>query len=185
MGQERGQAETTSERNGHKSMEGKRKGVAIPINRFIIMTERIFETSIGSLYAKVNLASDKDRCIIFWPSLFTDNTLFAEVEEELRSNPDFSNTTSVLLDPPGHGQSTFKGKKLTFKDCARAVSEILDQLDRSKCIFVGCAWGGLVGIHFAATYPERVSAMVSRYNRLFINQDIKQSAKFEALQVWV
>ena len=152
-------------------------------NKLIVAThknmaeqQRTFDTSIGSLYAKVELASDNDRCMIFCPSLFTDHTLFAEVAEELLSNPDFSTMSRVFLDPPGHGQSSFQGKKLEFKDCARAVSEILDQLNCKRCIFVGCAWGGLVGIHFASTYPDRVFAMVSliimerlpsfRYSRL-------------------
>ena len=123
------------------------------------ITKQTFETCAGTLHEEVMLATQSDPCLVFWPSLFTEHTIFNEVSEGL--GQDFPNIPQVLLDPPGHGKSCFNGKKLSFGDCARAVCEILDQLKFNTCIFIGCVWGGLVGIHFAATYPTRVMHMVS------------------------
>jgi 3-oxoadipate enol-lactonase len=103
----------------------------------------------------VDLTPNLDCCLIFWPSLFTDHILFSEAVEELVTEQKFRQLSRVLLDPPGHGKSSFEGKNLTFGDCAKVVSEILDQLNVKTCVFVGCAWGGLVGIHFAANFPHR------------------------------
>ena len=63
----------------------------------------------------------------------------------------------VAIDAPGHARSPSPAAE-AFRPTAlaRLATEILDELDVGRAIFVGFSWGATVGVWLAATFPERV-----------------------------
>jgi pimeloyl-ACP methyl ester carboxylesterase len=68
----------------------------------------------------------------------------------------------VIITGPGHGESEDPGRRYTLDDCAAAATEVLAALDiREPVDWVGNAWGGHVGIVFAAAWPDRCRTLVT------------------------
>jgi pimeloyl-ACP methyl ester carboxylesterase len=68
----------------------------------------------------------------------------------------------VLVTGPGHGNSTDPGRRYTMQDCAAAAKTVLDTLGLDGPVdWVGNAWGGHVGVVFAATWPRRCRTLVT------------------------
>ena len=68
----------------------------------------------------------------------------------------------VIITGPGHGASTDPGHRYSLDDCAAAAGEVLAALDiREPVDWVGNAWGGHVGIVFAATWPDRCRTLIT------------------------
>lgn len=62
------------------------------------------------------------------------------------------------LDLPGHGRS--EGKPIqTIDSLANWISDVLDALSVSQAAIVGHSMGSLVGINFAARYPEKTRVL--------------------------
>ncbi|HEY5845279.1 MAG TPA: alpha/beta hydrolase, partial [Microlunatus sp.] len=54
------------------------------------------------------------------------------------------------------------GRRYTLRDCVAAAAQILDQLEiRGAVDWVGNAWGGHVGLRFAAAQPARCRSLVT------------------------
>jgi pimeloyl-ACP methyl ester carboxylesterase len=68
----------------------------------------------------------------------------------------------VLVTGPGHGNSTDPGRRYTMQDCAAAAKTVLDTLGLDGPVdWVGNAWGGHVGVVYAATWPRRCRTLVT------------------------
>jgi pimeloyl-ACP methyl ester carboxylesterase len=68
----------------------------------------------------------------------------------------------VTIDGPGYGGSDPIHRDFTLDDCAKAAAEVLDHLGITEPVdWVGNAWGGHVGITFAADRPHRVRSLVT------------------------
>ena len=68
----------------------------------------------------------------------------------------------VIITGPGHGASADPGHRYSLDDCAAAAGEVLAALDiREPVDWVGNAWGGHVGVVFAATWPDRCRTLVT------------------------
>ena len=94
---------------------------------------------------------------VLWHSLFVDERSWQRVEEALARD-----RRLVIITGPGHGASADPGHRYSLDDCAAAACEVLDALDlREPVDWVGNAWGGHVGIVFAATWPERCRTLVT------------------------
>jgi 3-oxoadipate enol-lactonase len=92
--------------------------------------------------------------VFFWPSLFLDRSIFAvQIAHFARSHQ------VIAVDGPGHGQSVRPAFDLTIEDCADAVREILVTQGIRTVSFIGCSWGGLVGIAVATKYPELIDRL--------------------------
>jgi pimeloyl-ACP methyl ester carboxylesterase len=67
----------------------------------------------------------------------------------------------VAIDAPGHGQSPARAAE-AFRPSAlaRLVTEVLDELEVARTVFVGFSWGATVGCWFAALNPERTRGLV-------------------------
>ena len=94
---------------------------------------------------------------VLWHSLFVDSTSWRQVQ-----NPLAEQRRLLLIDGPGHGHSRGPGRRYTLEDCAAAACDVLDHLGVSGPVdWVGNAWGGHVGIPFAAGHPERCRSLVA------------------------
>jgi pimeloyl-ACP methyl ester carboxylesterase len=111
-------------------------------------------TRLGSLHVRT-LGSGP--VAVLWHSLFVDSTSWQRVQDELAGH-----RRLVLIDGPGHGQSLAVGRRYTVEDCAGAAGDVLDALGVPGPVdWLGSAWGGHVGIPFAAGSPERCRSLVA------------------------
>lgn len=94
---------------------------------------------------------------MLWHSLFIDSTSWTRVLEPLAAQ-----RRLVLIDGPGHGRSASATRDLSLDACADAACEVLDALGIEGALdWVGNAWGGHVGILFAARRPERCRSLIT------------------------
>ena len=94
---------------------------------------------------------------VLWHSLFVDERSWQRVEDGLAGD-----RRLVIITGPGHGASADPGHRYSLDDCAAAAGEVLAALDiREPVDWVGNAWGGHVGVVFAATWPDRCRTLVT------------------------
>jgi len=111
-------------------------------------------TRVGELSVRVR---GEGPPAVLWHSLFVDDRSWQRVEEALARD-----RRLVIITGPGHGASTDPGHRYSLDDCGAAAAETLAALDITDPVdWVGNAWGGHVGIVFAATWPERCRTLVT------------------------
>ncbi len=94
---------------------------------------------------------------MLWHSLFVDERSWRRVEEALAAD-----RRLVIITGPGHGESSDPGHRYSLDDCAVAAGDLLVALGLDEPVdWVGNAWGGHVGIVFAATRPDRCRTLVT------------------------
>lgn len=94
---------------------------------------------------------------VLWHSLFADSTTWARVRQPLASV-----RRLVLIDGPGHGPNPPVSRRFTLDDCAGAAADVLDHLGIGEpADWLGNAWGGHVGIVFAAACPGRCRTLTA------------------------
>ena len=111
-------------------------------------------TAVGSLAVRV--LGDGPPAVL-WHSLFVDERSWQRVDVELARD-----RRLVIITGPGHGESSDPGHRYSLDDCAAAAGEVLAALSIDEPVdWVGNAWGGHVGIVFAATQPDRCRTLVT------------------------
>jgi len=119
------------------------------------MTERMLETGVGRL--RVTVTGDRGPTALLWHSLFVDERSWNGMLPRLAKR-----RRLVVVTGPGHGGSTDPGHRYTLHECAEAAVHVLDALSVSEPVdWVGNAWGGHVGLVFAAEWPERCRSLVA------------------------
>ena len=94
---------------------------------------------------------------VLWHSLFVDSASWDAVRDALAPQ-----RRLVLIDGPSHGDSAPVRTRFTLQDCVGAARDVLDCLGVTEPVdWVGNAWGGHVGILFAATHNERIRSLVT------------------------
>ena len=94
---------------------------------------------------------------VLWHSLFVDSTTWNRLVPTLAAS-----RRLILIDGPGHGGNPPIDRPFTLDGCAGAAIDVLDHLDVSGPVdWIGNAWGGHVGIVFAASYPQRCRTLVA------------------------
>ena len=112
------------------------------------------QTRIGSLAVRV---LGEGPPAVLWHSLFVDERSWQRVEDGL-----VRDRRLVIITGPGHGASSDPGHRYSLDDCAAAAGEVLAALDVKEPVdWVGNAWGGHVGVVFAATSPDRCRTLVT------------------------
>ena len=112
------------------------------------------QTRVGSLAVHVR---GEGPPAVLWHSLFVDERSWGRVEEGLARD-----RRLVIITGPGHGASSDPGHRYSMDDCAAAAGEVLAALDiREPVDWVGNAWGGHVGVVFAATWPDRCRTLAT------------------------
>jgi pimeloyl-ACP methyl ester carboxylesterase len=123
-------------------------------------TERVHDipTTIGTLHVRV--IGDDGPAAVLWHSLFVDSRSWDAVTPALSPL-----RRLILIDGPSHGPSQPAPRLFTLADCASAAVEILDTLDIATPVdWVGNAWGGHVGMIFAAVHPARTRSLITFAN---------------------
>ena len=111
-------------------------------------------TRVGSLAVRVR---GEGPPAVLWHSLFVDGRTWARVEDGLARD-----RRLVIVNGPGHGASSDPGHRYTLDDCAVAAGDVLAALDiREPVDWVGNAWGGHVGLVFAAARPDRCRTLIT------------------------
>ncbi len=111
-------------------------------------------TRVGSLAVRVR--GDGPPAVL-WHSLFVDDGSWQRVEADLARD-----RRLVIITGPGHGASADPGHRYSLDDCAVAAGEVLATLDVSEPVdWVGNAWGGHVGVVFAASWPDRCRTLAT------------------------
>lgn len=94
---------------------------------------------------------------VLWHSLFVDSTTWERVREPLSAV-----RRLVIIDGPSHGGSMAATRIFALEECPGAALDVLDHLGVTQPVdWVGNAWGGHVGILFAAAWPDRCRSLVT------------------------
>ncbi len=111
-------------------------------------------TRVGSLAVRV---VGEGPPAVLWHSLFVDERSWQRVEEGLARD-----RRLVIISGPGHGASTDPEHRYSLDDCAAAAGDVLAALEiREPVDWVGNAWGGHVGVVFAASWPDRCRTLTT------------------------
>jgi pimeloyl-ACP methyl ester carboxylesterase len=114
----------------------------------------IVPTRLGSLHVE-SVGSGPPA--VLWHSLFVDSATWDRVRAPLAAE-----RRLILIDGPNHGGSPPVGRPFTLEDCVEAAIEVLDHLGiREPADWLGNAWGGHVGILFAAAHPDRCRSLAA------------------------
>lgn len=94
---------------------------------------------------------------VLWHSLFADERSWQRVAPDLARD-----RRLIMITGPGHGESGDPGRRYTLLQCARAAGQVIDALGVAEPVdWVGNAWGGHVGLRFAAASPRRIRSLVT------------------------
>ena len=66
----------------------------------------------------------------------------------------------TVYDLKGHGYSTFVDSGYTSADMATDLNGMMESIGLEKAYMVGHSFGGMIALHTAISYPERVSGLV-------------------------
>lgn len=112
------------------------------------------ETSVGRL--AVRDVGDGPPAVL-WPSLFMDERSWDRILPTLTPL-----RRVVIINGPGHGDSGDPGRRYSLVDCVHAAAQVLDSLGIGDAVdWVGNAWGGHVGLRFAADRPARCRSLIT------------------------
>jgi pimeloyl-ACP methyl ester carboxylesterase len=137
------------------------------------MNERqMVETRLGALAVRVR---GEGPVAVLWHSLFVDDSTWNRVEDNLAHA-----RRLVIITGPGHGASPDPGRRYNIDECAEAAADVLGALGIDEPVdWVGNAWGGHVGVAFAARWPERCRTLVT------LGTPIQSYTLSERLRIWV
>lgn len=94
---------------------------------------------------------------LLWHSLFVDSTTWTRVQQPLAAT-----RRLLLIDGPAHGHNPPVAHRFTLDDCVGAAADVLDHLGVDQPVdWLGNAWGGHVGILFAAAHPNRCRSLAA------------------------
>lgn len=120
----------------------------------VVEERHTVETKVGPLAVRVR---GQGLTAVLWHSLFVDERSWGRVEDELATQ-----RRLVMITGPGHGASGDPSRRYTLDDCAEAARAVLDTVGPDEPVdWLGNAWGGHVGIVFAAMWPERCRTLVT------------------------
>ncbi len=111
-------------------------------------------TTVGRLAVRV--VGDGPVAVL-WPSLFMDERSWDRLLPTLTQD-----RCLVIINGPGHGASGDPGQRYTLHDCVTAAGQVLDRLAIGGAVdWVGNAWGGHVGLRFAADRPAQCRSLIT------------------------
>ncbi|TCC36243.1 alpha/beta fold hydrolase [Kribbella speibonae] len=94
---------------------------------------------------------------LLWHSLFVDSTTWTRLEQPLTAE-----RRLILIDGPCHGTNPRITQPFGLHDCVGVASDVLDHFGVDRPVdWLGNAWGGHVGILFAAAHPDRCRSLIA------------------------
>lgn len=114
--------------------------------------ETRIDTRCGPLHVR---AVGSGPVALLWHSLFVDSGSWQRVAPRLGEG-----RRLILIDGPGHGASADPETTYTLRECVGAALDVLAALGVEEPVdWIGNAWGGHVGIRFAAAHPDRLRSL--------------------------
>lgn len=114
----------------------------------------LIDTALGALAVRV---VGEGPPALLWHSLFVDERSWDRMVTSLART-----RRLVIVTGPGHGRSGDPRRRYSIDECVEAAGAVLDNLGVTDPVdWVGNAWGGHVGITFAARWPERCRTLVA------------------------
>ena len=111
-------------------------------------------TRVGTLQVHVTGSGPP---ALLWHSLFVDSTTWDRLVPRLAVD-----RRLVLVDGPNHGANPRRRTSVSLDDCVGAAVDVLDHLSIDQPVdWLGNAWGGHVGILFAAAHPDRCRTVMA------------------------
>ena len=122
----------------------------------MIALNRRVSTRLGTLaVADSGPGESAGMPVVLWPSLFSDHRLYRHVTGLL--GPGWR---TISVDGPGFGRSTPPEGDVQPDRYARAVVDLLDELNIEAAVLAGCSWGGQVVAHAGVQAPQRTAAVL-------------------------
>jgi len=121
-----------------------------------------YATRSDGLMVAYQVVGDADRDLIFllgWPSNLAMQWDLPAFGRFLTGLGTFSRL--ILFDRPGTGLSDRGPTRQSFEDRLDDILCVMDAVGSDRSALFGCHLGGRLAILFAATYPERTSAVVT------------------------
>jgi pimeloyl-ACP methyl ester carboxylesterase len=123
-------------------------------------TERWID-AVGTSLQVRSWGEDIGRAVLYWHGVGLTSRGGASLGEAAPQLMRDRRLRVVALDAPGFGGSpAFEPARYHPHALADLVPALLDALELERVAFMGYSWGGDVGCHVAARYPDRVSALV-------------------------
>jgi pimeloyl-ACP methyl ester carboxylesterase len=89
----------------------------------------------------------------------------------------------VIVDLPGAGKSPLISSEMSLDDVAHSLVELLDQLEINQINLAGVAYGAVVSAYLAASYPERIKAVMMISIGPSISESVAEYVRNRAAQV--
>jgi pimeloyl-ACP methyl ester carboxylesterase len=121
----------------------------------VIRTERLVRAGDTELY--VREWGESGPPILFWHALGLHTSL-----QLIEAGPVLAGYgyRVIGVDAPGFGGSPrIADERYEAPGLVQLSSKLLDALGLERTAWLGSSWGGIVGVHFTVTYPERVAAL--------------------------
>jgi 3-oxoadipate enol-lactonase len=113
-------------------------------------------TGLGLLHVQDRGPADGALALL-WPSLFSDGQTSWGAQLPVLHELGWR---TLLVDPPGTGQSPPATRLFTMEECAAAAVAVLDAAGVDRAALLGLSWGGFVALRVALAAPQRVTALV-------------------------
>ena len=113
-------------------------------------------TELGGLHVEDRGPAD-GAVALLWPSLFSDGPTSWDPQLPVLHELGWR---TLLVDPPGTGQSPPATRLFTMEECAEAAVAVLDAAGVDRAALLGLSWGGFVALRVALATPQRVTALV-------------------------
>jgi len=143
--------------NVFKSKEGQDRirGYYNNILSFFPVKQRYVDTSFGKTFA-LEAGSEKNTAIVLLHGSCSNSAAWLGDLAALTAQYHV-----FAIDIPGEpGNSEDNRLNIHSNDYSYWLDEVLDKLKTEKAVVIGNSMGGWLALHFAATYPGRVAALV-------------------------
>jgi pimeloyl-ACP methyl ester carboxylesterase len=144
----------------------------VPVhNRRLQMNERqMVDTRLGTAVR----VRGEGPVAVLWHSVFVHDRTWNTVEADLARA-----RRLVIITGPGHRASPDPGRRYDMDECAEAAADVLAALGIDEPVdWLGNAWGGHVGVVFAARWPERCKTLIT------LGTPVQSYAVSERLRIW-
>ncbi|MEC7661663.1 MAG: alpha/beta hydrolase [Pseudomonadota bacterium] len=134
--------------------------------------------SLNHVEIAYDLSGSPSEKVILLLHCFGSNRQYWDFHKEA-----FAGFQTLIIDVPGHGQSSLYDVDCSLELIASDISSLLDFLGINKVILGGVSMGGMISQTFTLKHPELVSALMLINTTCFISEDMHQLWRERSQQV--